>query len=187
MHAERMWNYSPFLVAFYEDTTDEICLNNNNNNSNVVRISVCARWFTACARGACMWKPQMAFMAKMLSGSLSMSRKNQLVCVLFDLIWFIWFEREKETFFIFCLKRVKMCACVCVYACSASISYPPKIGGKPYGFGVWHGELLIVAGVQPIISTPFIEIIIRLVIRARVNASRFKEKANWKCISLNDG
>lgn len=30
--------------------------------------------------------------------------------------------------------------------------YPPNIGGKPYDFGVWHGN--IVAGVQPITSTP---------------------------------
>lgn len=35
------------------------------------------------------------------------------------------------------------------------LAYPPRIGGKPYAFGVWHGELLIiVAGVQPIMSTP---------------------------------
>lgn len=45
------------------------------------------------------------------------------------------------------------------------LAYPPRIGGKPYAFGVWHGELLIiVAGVQPIISTPFIHIQIIIII-----------------------
>lgn len=44
-------------------------------------------------------------------------------------------------------------ASTCLVASNKN-TYPPMIGGKPNIFGVMHGDWVIVAGVQPITSTP---------------------------------
>lgn len=69
----------------------------------------------------------------------------------------MWWKAKPFSFFFHRKKRINEHQKLQFCKIDWLLAYPPRIGGKPYAFGVWHGELLIiVAGVQPIISTPFI-------------------------------